>query len=264
MMISQNRTSGFHLDMAGKVLTAALHSWTRGAPDTPAGAPRVFVTVSREPGAGAISFSHRLAERLNGAGADDWSAWDRELIDRVSAEHGISTELLERIPDRHRGWLTSLVDGMSNRSPLPEFAELRAYKRVVLAIRALAERGHAIIVGQGGTFVTEHMPGSIHLRLVAPLAHRIKHTADREKLSLRDAAARVADADAHRAEFFRRFWHRKTIAPDCFTMTLNSGDLSIHEMVEAVLPVVRIREAALASRKSPDVSLHLVAEGAFP
>ena len=43
---------------------------------------RVFVTVSRQPGAGAISFSHRLAERLNQDGQGDWSAWDRELVEK--------------------------------------------------------------------------------------------------------------------------------------------------------------------------------------
>ncbi len=237
--------SATHLDAASKVLEAALHVGTRGPQlGTPA-VPRAFVTVSRQPGAGGISFSHRLAERLNADGAGDWSAWDRELVERVAAETNVSQGLIETIPDRHRSWFTTLLDAISSHPQPPDLAEVRAYKGVIKAIRALAERGHAIIVGQGGTFVTEAMPGAIHLRLVAPLEHRIKHFAEREQISLHEAAARLEEADVHRAEFFRRFWQLKVIRPEQFTMTLNAGELSVDEMIDAVIPVIRLREAAL-------------------
>jgi hypothetical protein len=250
MTTHYNRIPGAHLDPAAKVLQAALHSWTRGAQEAAPPPPRAFVTVSRQPGAGGISFSHRLAQSLNATGDNDWSAWDRELVEKVSAEHNISQELIDMIPDRQHSWFTALVDAICSHPPTPEFAELRAYKRVIVAIRALAEQGHAVIVGQGGTFVTEQMPGAIHLRLVAPLEHRIKHVAEREHLSLHGAAARAAEMDVNRAEFFRRFWHRKTIGPEEFTMTLNAAELSVEEMVETTLPLVRSREARLAALKS--------------
>jgi hypothetical protein len=252
MTIHPNKLSTARFEPAGKVLQAALHQWTRTRVEDDAPPPRVFVTVSRQPGAGGISFSHRLAQRLNDAGAGDWSAWDHELVERVSAEHHIPIELIEMIPDRHRSWLTSLVDAISNNPQAPDFAEVRAYKRVVTAIRALAEQGHAIIVGQGGTFVTEGMPGAIHLRLVAPLEHRIKHVSDREHLTLHEAAARITEVDAHRAEFFRNFWHRREIRPEQFTLTLNSGELTVDAMVDAVLQVIRSREKSLGGRNSAD------------
>jgi hypothetical protein len=250
MTALRGSTSAVRLDVASKILEAALHSWTHGpAPAAPA-VPRTFVTVSRQPGAGGITFSHRLAQRLNAGGADDWSAWDRELVERVAAEANIPPELIETIPDRHRSWFTTLADAISSHPNAPDFAEVRAYKRVIAAIGALAERGHAIIVGQGGTFVTEGMPGAIHLRLVAPPEHRIKHFADREQISLGEAAARLKEADAYRAEFFRRFWQRKVIGPEQFTMTLNAAELSVDEMIDAVVPIIRQREAALARAKT--------------
>lgn len=248
-MNRHNHNSGTSFNVAEKILRAALHSWTQGALNAPAPVPRVFVTVSRQPGAGAITFSHRLAQRLNAAGAGDWSAWDRELVERVSAEHGIPADLIENIPNRHRSWLTNLIDAISNNPQTSDFAELRNYKRVVTSIRALAESGHAIVVGQGGTFVTEGMPGAIHLRLVAPLEHRIKHMADREHLTLHEAAALVEEVDARRAEFYRRFWPGRKIAPECFTMTLNSAELSVEEMVEAVFAVIQKRETVLRGKQ---------------
>ncbi|MGA3065543.1 MAG: cytidylate kinase-like family protein [Tepidisphaeraceae bacterium] len=244
MSIANNQFSAPRLEPAGKILRAAIHLWNQPTQTkTTRQWARVFVTVSRQPGAGGIPFSHKLAQRLNQAGQSDWSTWDRELVDKVSAETGIARELIEMIPNRRHNWLEDLLQGFSvNQSP-PDVIEFRAYKRVAMTILALATAGHAIIVGQGGTFITEGMPASIHLRLVAPLEHRIKCTAEFEKLSREQAAARIVEIDQRRTDFYRRYWPNKVIAPELFTMTLNSGELSVDEMVESVLPVIRIREA---------------------
>lgn len=210
---------------------------------------RVFVTVSRQPGAGTISFSHRLAERLNQDGQNDWSAWDRELVEKVSAEHGISKEIIEMIPDRRHNWLDELLQTFSTTQNSPDLVDIRAYKRVIMTIRALATAGHAIIVGQGGTFITQRMPAAIHLRLVAPVEHRTKYMAERDKLSLSEAAARIADVDLRRNDFYRRYWPGTVIAPETFTMTLNSAELSTDDLVTCVLPLIRSRETI--ERDSP-------------
>jgi len=243
MLIRYNQMPGSRLEPAEKVLKAAIHSWTHPLERKPT-CPRAFVTVSRQPGAGAISFSHRLAQLLNEEGEADWSAWDRELVEKVSAEHGIAKDLIEMIPNRHHNWLDELLQGLSASKYPPDVAELRAYKRVIMTIRALATAGHAIIVGLGGTFVTDRMPGAIHLRLVAPLEHRIKSMAERDSIPLHEAAARVTDIDRSRSDFYRRYWPSKTIEPQTFTMTLNSAELSVDELVECVLPVIRSREGA--------------------
>jgi len=250
---------GARLDAAEKVLKAAVHFWTRPAERGKEEEDRVFVTVSRQPGAGAISFSHKLAERLNQEGLGEWSAWDRELVEKVSAEHGIAKEVIAAIPTRHRSWLQDFMQNFSASENPPDLVEIRAYKRVAAAIRALAAAGHAIIVGQGGNFITQRMPGAIHLRLVAPLEHRIQETAQRDKLSIHEAAAKVAEIEHRRNEFFRRFWPGKSLAPETFTLTLNSGELSLDELVECVLPLVRGRQTSCKCSHS----LH-VADAAKP
>jgi hypothetical protein len=82
-------TSSGSLETAEKALRAAIHAWSH--PGRVMDAPvREFVTVSRQPGAGAISFSHRLAARLNRGGGSDWSAWDRELVGKLIAPETFS------------------------------------------------------------------------------------------------------------------------------------------------------------------------------
>lgn len=117
-----------------------------------------------------------------------------------------------------------------------------AHKQVVLVIHGLAAIGHAIIVGQGGNFITAGISGGIHLRLVASLEHRIKYVAERGRIGLNEAAAQIAETEKRRNELFRRFWPGKVISPEGFTMTLNAADLTIDEMVSCVIPLINERE----------------------
>jgi hypothetical protein len=254
MAFRYNHLPACHLEPAERTLRAAIHTWNHAAARPVAERPkRVFITVSRQPGAGAISFSHRLAERLNQDGQGDWSAWDRELVKKVSAEHGIAEEIIEMIPNRHHNWLDDVLQGFAASPNPPDVVEIRAYMQVATVIRALAAAGHAIIVGQGGTFITEQMPGAIHVRLVAPLEHRIKCTAEQDKISLHDAAAQIVDIDQRRTEFYRRYWPGKVIAPEAFTMTLNSAELSLDELVDSVFAVIQGHETR-AKRSRSEVS----------
>jgi cytidylate kinase len=236
------------LEPAEILVKAAIRSWTNPTESPRGGKPRVFVTVARQPGAGAISLSHRLADRLNLIGQADWSAWDRELVERVSLEHGVDKDIIEMIPNRHHSWIEDLLQNFSASENPPDVQEIRAYKRVAMTIRALASAGHAIIVGQGGRFITDRMPGAIHIRLVAPLDHRIKWTAEREKITLHEAADRVVELDQRRRNFYSRYWVGKVIGPETFTMTLNSAELSLDELVECVVPIIHARESAEAGK----------------
>lgn len=237
-----NPTSAARLESAEKLLAAALHLWSESRERSGSKRLRAFVTVSRQPGAGGISFSHQLAERLNRDGVTDWAAWDSELVEKVSAEHGISKKIIESIANRQRNWLDEIVQSFVVSETPPSVSETNAYKKVVLTIRALAEAGHAIIVGRGGQFITQGLPGAIHLRLVAPMSHRLIHTAERDKVSLKEAAERIHELEKRRADFYRRYWPGRSNEPETFTMTLNTRELSIDEMVACVLPVVRYRE----------------------
>ncbi len=233
------------IERAEQILKAAIYSWNRLEHDQRMRHPaRLFVTVSRQPGIDASSFSHRLANRLDQIEAANWLAWDRELIEKVSAEHGIAKDIVDTIEKRPFSWIDRLVQDFSFSDDTPEAIELRAAKYVMVTIRALAEAGHAVIVGRGGVFVTEGMPGGIHLRLVAPLEHRIKAVAERDQVSLKAAANNIADSEHNRAMFYRQFWPKKSIAPETFTATLNTARLSADEMEECVLAIIRNRESS--------------------
>jgi hypothetical protein len=202
--------------------------------------PPSFVTVSRQAGAGGRSFARNLVERLNKLhpGQRPWTAWDRELVERVVAEHHIPESLVEQVESYHRSTfgdrLTALFASAGDQQP----DEVQVYRRIAQTVRALARAGRAVIVGRGGVYATDDLPGGVHVRLVAPLESRVANMARVLKVSEDRAAAEVRRLDHDRDTFHRRYWSGKALLAEVFTITLNTARTSEEQLVDCVLPLI--------------------------
>src|SRR5687768_787505 len=135
-----------------------------------------FVPSSRQAGAGGTTLAQRLVDRLNEIDRDPqrpWTCWDRELVERVVADHHVAQELIDSLEDVHRTWLEEFFTGLSFAEGTEQADELTVYHRVAATIRALAQLGRVVIVGRGGVCITRNMPGGAHVRLVAPPKDRV-------------------------------------------------------------------------------------------
>src|SRR5690349_10670490 len=73
----------------------------------PAPPPLPFITVSRQPGAGAVSMAQLVIEDLNRGVPPEahWTCWDRELVEKVAADFKLSTSLVESLEEADRSWI---------------------------------------------------------------------------------------------------------------------------------------------------------------
>lgn len=195
-----------------------------------------FITISRQAGAGGKLLAQQLVETLN-RHDPPWSAWDQELIEKVAFEHNIPCEDIAALEDDRRPWFLDFVNGLISRHASAG-DESTVYARVAETVRALALAGRAVIVGRGGVYLTAGMEGGIHVRLVAPLAHRVENMAAQLNLSLNQAVKEVAQIDHNRATFYKKYWPRKQLAPDVFTLTLNTAALTDDQMIKCLLPLI--------------------------
>ncbi len=198
-----------------------------------------FFTISRQAGAGGEPLAHRLSERLNliEPGERAWSAFDRELIERVASDHGISSELVELIGEGGRGWLEEMFETMTSR-PLMRPGELEIYRMVAETVLALAEAGRVVLVGLGAAFITQQRTGGVHVRLVAPLSHRIEQTAWARQLTRREALEYIRRTERRREAFFRRFWPDHCLSAESFTVTFNTAHCSVEQQVDALIAML--------------------------
>lgn len=197
-----------------------------------------FITISRQGGAGGKTLGHRLVERLNqiDPGEPPWSAWDRELVEKIAADHHISKTLVESLQDISRTWLQEFLAGFSFASA--EESEVRIYRRVAATIRALAQVGRVVIVGQGGVYITRSMPGGIHLRLVAPEPYRIDFMMRNHNMTREAATTHVRETERNRNAFFKRYWPNESLGPESFALTINVAAMDEERMVDCILPLV--------------------------
>jgi cytidylate kinase len=216
-------------------LRAAQPQEERGLP-TPSAERSAFITISRQPGISTDAFAAHLANRLGSLSAG-WKVWDRELVEKVAADHHIVVELVATLGQKERSWLEDFVRGLAISAGPPE--ELAVYRRVAMTIRALAQAGKAIVVGRGAVHITANMPGGVHVRLVAPWGYRVWRLADELGISRDEAAKEIERLEHEREQFYRRYWQHHAPSPEAFSITLNAVAGDAEHLAECVLPLVK-------------------------
>ncbi|HVT87599.1 MAG TPA: cytidylate kinase-like family protein [Tepidisphaeraceae bacterium] len=211
-----------------------------------------FVTISREAGAGGLTLARQLVDSLNKLWPDpasQWTCWDRELIERVAADLKLSTRVIDSLEDQEYSWLGDFLESLSFSNDAHTAREAKVYHRVVETIRALAQSGRVVIVGRGGMFITHHLPGGIHARLVAPFEERVALFARQYDLPADRAAVRAAEIERNRRAFYRRYWPNESLSPENFTLTLNTAKMDSNQMVNILTTLIKDAVPSIKAKK---------------
>ena len=200
-----------------------------------------FVTISREPGAGGWTLAQQLVTEINQrvSGEHPWTCWDRELVENIAGDLHVSNRLIEHFEDHNRSWLTDFMSSLSH-SDHAGADDAMIYRRVALTIRSLASAGRTVIVGRGGVFLTRGMPGGVHIRLVAPLEHRIEWAMKSQGLTHEKARVHLRELEHNRHIFLKRFWNIDALHSENFTVTYNTAAVNTEEMVMGILPLLKL------------------------
>ena len=201
--------------------------------------PRPFITISREYGCAITPFSRLLAEKLNEHdNGESWQAYDKNLIDEIVKDTGISEKLIETIDTKKREEMTELMRGFLTDYP----PQVTAYKQLVKTVRGLCIHGRAIIVGRAGVVITRGLKYGVHLRFVAPQSFRIKRMM--ELASIKDkleAEKLVEKKDRERHDFLTQYIRFESNDPSAYDITINMAKFSDEEMADAVMGILKAK-----------------------
>ena len=114
-------------------------------------------------------------------------------------------------------------------------------------ILRLAGLGHTILVGRGANVITARLPNVFHVRLVAPLATRIRHAAEYHHLS--EAEAVVNEQDHARRRYLRRYFNAEIDDPTLYDVMLNTGRLGFARTAEVIAQLALQHHHAFAERE---------------
>ena len=128
-----------------------------------------------------------------------------EPIDYSEYEYQVQ-DILEKLLQVRRLVRRALVRWPSGKSELREFCERESVEVVRFLLRSAYRRGNVVIVGRGGQATLKGMPGTLHVRVVAPPAERIRRTHHTLNVTRAEAVQIINEHDRAAAECLRRFY----------------------------------------------------------
>ncbi len=202
-----------------------------------------LITVSREFGAGGSELARLIGQELQ------WPVLDRNLVRQVAERLRLEPHHVEAVDEQPPGLLTRLIASALLMAPpeLPtEMQTDRLHPDSVAAaaraaILAAADSPPLIVVGHASQCLFRHRAGTLHIRLVAPLALRLQRVCTRVPCESARAVAETRRMDQARAAYVRRHHQTDWRDPLLYDMQFNTGRISIEAAARMVVQAVIAR-----------------------
>ncbi len=200
------------------------------------------ITISRDFGCPGDRLGHHIAEVLearNKSGKEPWKTLGKEIIYEAAQEINMSAELVEKITNKkEHSIFTDLFSAFSDHYT-PNDLEV---KRVVAGvIRAMALKGHVILIGRGSVALTQDIKDSINIHLYASTKWRVARTMERFSLKSEEEARKKLEQIDFERTYLRNFYAGRTIDQSYYDVTFNAETFSIEDMAESVMAVMERR-----------------------
>lgn len=180
------------------------------------------VTISRQMGSMGFEIGNLVADSLGYR-----IVW-RELINEAALRAGAPDVALAVIDEL----------GLLGVTPTAKKSDdyLQAVNAVVLE---LAGKGNVVLIGRAGQRILANFPGTLHVRLIAPLEQRVQRVAQQQKISPEAARAQIEASDQHRRQYLKRFYHADWEDPSLYDLVINTGRVSCAAACELICLAAR-------------------------
>jgi cytidylate kinase len=101
----------------------------------------------------------------------------------------------------------------------------RYFEAMGKLMNELAVRGDVLLVGRGGSRFLRDRPRAFHVRLVAPMAERLRRVMEHRWLREGPAKKLIAESDTQRRRFYEDYFGADWTDPLEYHVTVNSGRL---------------------------------------
>lgn len=201
----------------------------------------MFITISREYGAGGSSVAQMVAERLR------WRLVDNQVVEEVARRAGLSPDDVARREERGPSFIERLARALARATPellttgefeAPESDEQRLVKLTEQVVADACGEGDAVLVGRAAVAVLGRREDAFHVRLCAPAAHRTRIIMDRLGVEEDVAARRIRDVDDSRARYHRQWYDRDWRDARNYHLTLNTAWLGLERSADLVVEAV--------------------------
>lgn len=214
----------------GEAFERARRHWRRRQPGETLEVPKadvqpaLTVAISRESGTRGDSIAHAVGAKLG------WPVYGRELIQKISEETGLRTELLESFDEKQSHWLLECLQSLGGETPTTRAGFAKHLAEIVVG---LAAHGRCVILGRGAAVILPES-ATLRVRLVAPRSARIKRIAEKLGVSEREATRMAEQTDAQRTEFVRSHFHKDPNDVHLYDLVINTARFSDDQCAKVI------------------------------
>jgi len=201
----------------------------------------MLITISREYGAGGSSVARTIAERLG------WKLVDNQIVEEIARRTGMTTAEAQERVERSPTFVERLIRALAASNPelltpasvQPPDAADAQLKQITEQVVAESASNHAVLVGRAASAVIGRREDALHIKLVGSVEYRRGVIAERLGVSLEEAARKVRDVDAHRAEYHRKWYARDWFDAHNYHLVINVGWVGLEGAAEIVVGMVK-------------------------
>jgi cytidylate kinase len=180
----------------------------------------VVITLSRQAESGGDEIALLVAERLG------VRLTDRVILERIAQREGLPIAQLAVFDEVIPGTLEAVIAEW--RTSVSHDVYLR---RLVHTLLMLEREDGVLIMGRGAAFVLTD-PGTLHIRVVAPLPCRIARLVQREGVPRSTAERMLTRSDQIRVRFVAQAFDADIDAPCHYDLTINTAELTPEDAAE--------------------------------
>ena len=194
-------------------------------------------------GSGGHEIGERLSEKL------EIPFYDKEMLDRASKDSGIAEELLKAHDEKPTSsFLYSLVmDTYSLGYKSGSYSDMPINHKIFLAqfdaIKKLAEEGPCILIGRCADYALEDYRNVLSVFIHADTVKRAKRISRMYDMTEAKAKEMIIKTDKKRGSYYNYYTNKKWSAVQSYDVCLDSGKLGIDGCVDAIIEIVKIKEA---------------------
>jgi len=179
------------------------------------------ITISRQLGSLGTEIARETANRLN------YALFEKEQIGRMLVDYGFPEAEVEKFDEK--------------RAPLWDYLSIKRTKFLHL-IRAVifgfASKDNAVIVGRGGQVLLKDLPGTLHVRIIAPLEVRVRRLIESEGVEEKQAPEILRRSDSDSFGYIQSLFHVDWNDPTLYDLLINSAKVSKEAAVQMIIDCV--------------------------
>ncbi|HPS87484.1 MAG TPA: cytidylate kinase-like family protein [Spirochaetota bacterium] len=198
-----------------------------------------FITISREYGCGGYEVAKKLVEIFNDEMKQNpqWAAYNRELLDKVMDDLGLSSSLAETLTGTARSSLTNLLQTSFSSFP----TQVSVHKKLAETITLLALNGNVVVVGRGSNIITRSIKNGYHVRLVAPISWRTDQIINKMNIPKQDAGKLILERTRQRDTFLKEYLKFDVSDPHNYHLIINNADHSVDQAARIIIESMKIK-----------------------